>query len=606
MPYLVRSMVTYPGALPASASQYAITDLNGDGFLDIIMMFTKVPLEDAALPFTIVLGDGLGSFTSAAGNLFPSGVPSAVTSRQVLIADFNGDGRPDVFVANHGYDTSPFPGEQNMLLLSSGAHGLINATDRLPQVSDFTHSAAIGDVDGDGDVDVLVMNVSGGTPPSGSPTAPYFLINDGTAQFTRHDDFLPTDVAARDFGGKYTFCLFFDADRDGDLDLFLGTHGETATNYSRMLYNSGAGNFASAVTTNLPPPQPWGNAGSTAIDAKSVDLNGDGRFDLIIDFAIDNYEGHFLQFLINDGAGGWIDESQSRLPQSINTDERYIGNIDVVDFNGDGFVDIIGRNGARPPIYINDGSGHFTNLPASFLDTSGYFGVDWTVNYLTLDANGDGRMDIVADVGANTQSGQNTIFLFTQQDPGSSQTGTVTADALLGDASDETLLGMGGDDVIFGAAGNDVLSGGAGADKMVGGVGADLFADTAANLNGDTIADFTRSDRIVITDATAGSTLSWNGGVLTYGPTSLTLTNLQNASITTGASPGGGVQIASGGPALIVAAGPSVSSATGAAASERSKMLAASPHFPLWKPDIATLLGHPDQIRFADDIFALA
>ena len=328
-----------------------------------------------------------------------------------------------------------------------------------------------------------------------------------------------------------------------------------------------------------------------------AESRNDGRLDLIIDFAVDNYQGHYLQFLINDGAAGWLDESQSRLPQSTSIHEPNIGNIELADFNGDGFIDIVARNGAKPPIYLNDGSGLFINLPASFLDTSGYFGVDWVVNYLPIDANSDGRIDLIADVGANTQSGQSTIFLFTQQDPGPSQTGTANADALLGDASSETLLGMGGDDVIFGAAGNDIMTGGAGADKMVGGAGADLFTDTKDGLNGDTIADFTRGDRIVITDATIRATLSGAGNVVTYGTSSFTMTKLRNVSLAATAAP----ESADGGPALIVSAGAGVAAITGAADGPMKSVLVGE-NF----ADSTAQSFDPYQVRFADDIFAIA
>ena len=131
-------------------------------------------------------------------------------------------------------------------------------------------------------------------------------------------------------------------------------------------------------------------------------------------------------------------------------------------------------------------------------------------------------------------------------------------DTISGGGGNDTIVGGFGSDVINGGTGNDILSGGVGIDRLGGGTGADLFSDSRANLNGDTIDDFARGDRIVLTDATLGSALGLNGSVLTYGSTSVTLANLSNASIQAGAAPEGGVQIAFGGPALIVAAGPSV------------------------------------------------
>ena len=145
-------------------------------------------------------------------------------------------------------------------------------------------------------------------------------------------------------------------------------------------------------------------------------------------------------------------------------------------------------------------------------------------------------------------------------------------DTISGGNGNDVIVGGIGNDVIDGGTGNDTLSGGAGADTMVGGGGADLFTDTRNNLNGDTIADLARGDRIVLTDATVGSGLGWNGSVLTYGSTSLTLSNLHNPSIAFGAAPGGGVQIFLGGPPIIVSAGPSAAPASVAAGFEAAKL----------------------------------
>ena len=131
-------------------------------------------------------------------------------------------------------------------------------------------------------------------------------------------------------------------------------------------------------------------------------------------------------------------------------------------------------------------------------------------------------------------------------------------DTISGGGGNDVIAGGIGNDAIDGGTGNDVISGGAGADRLAGGTGADLFTDTRGNLNGDTIDDFARGDRIVLTDAALGSNLALNGSVLTYGTTSLTLANLTNASLAVSAAPEGGVQITYGGPPLIVSAGPSV------------------------------------------------
>ena len=127
----------------------------------------------------------------------------------------------------------------------------------------------------------------------------------------------------------------------------------------------------------------------------------------------------------------------------------------------------------------------------------------------------------------------------------------------------------------------------------------------AANLHGDTIADFARGDRILIIDATPGPNLSWNGSMLTYGTTSITLTTLQNASITASAASGGGVQIAYGGPALIVSAGPSVAAPASAASQAAKSAFAAADPTPAVFDGPASAL-ELQYFRMADDMFAIA
>ena len=291
----------------------------------------------------------------------------------------------------------------------------------------------------------------------------------------------------------------------------------------------------------------------------SADLNADGRIDLIIDLqGAPSLQGHYIQLLVNRGPAGFVDETPELLPQPQVLTGPWVHSMQAADFNGDGFVDLIARNGLFPPIFLNDGTGHFINLPGSFLDYSGWATPEG-INLTAMDANGDGRMDLIADLGI----GNSTIYLFTQPDPGASQSGT------------------------------------AGSDKLAGRAGADLFIDTKANLAGDTILDFARGDRIVITDATLGSSLTGSASAVTYGTMSFTMTNLRNASFAATAAPEGGVQIAYGGPALIVSAGAGGAAIAGAA----SQPL---PFAPDLLAEHSAHLFQVQHFRLADDIFAVA
>ncbi|MCA1653027.1 MAG: FG-GAP-like repeat-containing protein [Sphingomicrobium sp.] len=104
----------------------------------------------------------------------------------------------------------------------------------------------------------------------------------------------------------------------------------------------------------------------------------------------------------------------------------------------------------------------------------------------------------------------------------------------------ENAIGGSGGDTLVGNSTDNVLTGGLGRDTLIGGGGVDIFKDTAAGLNGDTISDFSRADRIVVTDAVAGSfSASLSGNTLTYTGGSLTLTSVPAGHVVFQASASG-------------------------------------------------------------------
>ena len=115
----------------------------------------------------------------------------------------------------------------------------------------------------------------------------------------------------------------------------------------------------------------------------------------------------------------------------------------------------------------------------------------------------------------------------------------------------ENAIGGSGGDTLIGNNADNILSGRLGSDILTGGVGADLFRDTAAGLNGDTITDFARDDRIVITDGNAASfSASISGNILTYSGGSLTLTAVPAGRVVVSAATAG-VQVAIIGAAVL-------------------------------------------------------
>ena len=115
---------------------------------------------------------------------------------------------------------------------------------------------------------------------------------------------------------------------------------------------------------------------------------------------------------------------------------------------------------------------------------------------------------------------------------------------LRGLGGNDTLLALGGNDILEGGNGNDVLTGGLGTDLLTGGAGSDVFRDTAAGLNGDTIADLALGERITITDVNLATFhYQLSGSVLTYSGGTLIFQNAPVGHFIATAAAGGGVDL---------------------------------------------------------------
>lgn len=385
---------------PGGLQEIATADLTGDGVPDVLV--TSLDFQNPTpQPIAILAGDGAGHFTDKTAALFDGPIPRPLFPRRTIFADFNHDGRADAFIADTGPDSDPFPGYPNTLILSAPGGKLVDASANLPRANDFTHSAAVADVNGDGSLDIYAGNLVSG---AGLGAPPEILLNDGSGRFSIESNALPDDLSApyRHYDGSG----FVDANGDNVPDLVLaGSPG----NPNRLLLNDGHGHFH-----DLPgalPDKPWG-VDSEGLIVAPLDVNADGRMDVLIGYTKNNpfYKGHWIQVLINAGDGTFRDETATRLPQSDNLGEWPYA-IQVADVNGDGKPDL-GVSlwwypDDRPLIYLNNGDGTFAPLPDGALASPLY------PSFLFLDANRDGRLDLFT-----TQAGRpEQHFLELQQGP---------------------------------------------------------------------------------------------------------------------------------------------------------------------------------------------
>ena len=456
------------GNVPAgqsSTSEFDVADFDGDGDLDVLVgglgvlyvndgtaSFSGVPagfFYDAAgvgdvdgdLDVDVYLGherqdqlelnDGSGRFTDATSNL-----PAALgQTADVALGDVDGDGDLDVLAASLGGGSR---------LYRNGGGGLFSdASAGLPSTrTDFCAAVAVGDVDGDSDLDVLF----------GTDDQDRLFLNDGDGVFGE----VPEDFDAR---GR-TFALgLVDLDGDADLDLLVGNgvvrSGDGFATDNRLYSNDGSGNF-SLSPQSFPPVSI--TRSTLAIAVGDVDLDGD----------VDAYFGNALsvvrrnQLYLNDGSGGLTDVTTTNIPpdtgetigaalgdldgdgdldavtanglQNREQNRMYLNNgsvytdataslpvklefthgVDLGDIDGDGDLDIVfanGRSGAagRPDdLYANDGTGAFSDVSSklpSFLEK--------TFDFAFGDVDADGDLDLLeGNLGGQLSLGaQNRLYL---------------------------------------------------------------------------------------------------------------------------------------------------------------------------------------------------
>ncbi len=202
----------------------------------------------------------------------------------VAAADVDGDGDVDIIVGNFNQQ------ETNQLLLNNGDGSYNEVAIDLPGRAMSTTSVAVADVDGDGDVDIIVGNLRQNNQ---------LLLNDGDGNYSDPPITLPG-------GTMDTLSITTgDVDRDGDVDIIVGNLRQN----NQLLLNNGDGSYSEEVM-DLP-----GGARSTRSVA-AADVDGDGMVDIIIG----NSSNEENQLLINESAGSSY--SKKFKPRVVNNKEK--------------------------------------------------------------------------------------------------------------------------------------------------------------------------------------------------------------------------------------------------------------------------------------------
>jgi hypothetical protein len=321
----------------------AVGDFNGDGIPDLAVV--NVNMQNPTGTVNVLLGNGDGSFQA------PVSYAVGHYPQAVAVADFNGDGTPDLAVANYNDGTVS-------VLLGNGDGSFQKALSQV--IGGHPSDVKAADLNGDGHPDLVVS----GYVPS-SPVAVSVLLGNGDGSFQA-----PMIAAANALSP-----VVGDFNGDGIPDLVVSNYPSGTVS---LLLGNGDGSFQNPVEI----------AGNVAGPAAAVDLTGDGHLDL----ALLGQTG--VGVLLGNGDGTF----QAASNYTVGSGPISLA---VGDFNGDGLPDLVVVDDTNPGavnVLLNNGDGTFPSLPSYATGSESYA-------VAVGDFNGDGTSDLaVANINDGTVS----------------------------------------------------------------------------------------------------------------------------------------------------------------------------------------------------------
>ena len=376
--------------------------------------------------------------------------PTNYWTNKVEIADLNGDGRPDLLFANGGDYSTPGAPEPSQVFVSRGpglrfedvttavlgatpnlarvikardlnADGLVDiligatyqtqsrlflgtGQGRFSEVTSTHLPAQLlsvgdlepGDVDGDGDLDLVLADWGPGNNMSNDGGRTRLWLNDGAGRFSD-----ATAARMPDLRIRFSWDLeLSDVDNDADLDALVSCKRCPG---SHLFRNDGSGTFTDDGR-GLP-------AYTNNYEFEPMDLDGDGWLDLVTlndgDIVGGNGGSRRDHVFRNDGKGRFRDVTDTWWPLEANVGED--DNMAAfLDYDSDGDADfVVGSLSGPDRLLINDGTGRLSVA----LDVFDGAATPGTLGIALADLDGDGRMDVVQAQGEHPKAVDERIFL---------------------------------------------------------------------------------------------------------------------------------------------------------------------------------------------------
>ncbi len=425
-----RTMVGLPAALFSSIAACGPSAApNAPAAAPAAGTATGGPMAASTLRFDDVTAESGVAFTHVATYTSAKLMPEIMGSG-VAVVDVNRDGAPDLIAINSGAaGAAERPaGAANRLYLGDGKGAFRDATDewRLPSAG-YGMGVAAGDIDGDGWTDIALTAYGDGMRLLRNTGAAFEDVSGGSG--------IPGDIGWGSSAG------FFDADRDGDLDLFVARYLEYDDATAQPCFEGGIQvyctpllfkgqsdklflNDGRGVFTDASAEAGIGALTANGLALSLVDIDRDGDVDAFV--ANDISPNHLW---LNDGAGRFTD-SALRAGVALSSDGRTQAGmgVDAGDPNGDGQVDLaIAYFENEPLSLMRQRTGLLFNEvnDASGIGQSARGRLKWGTAFLDADNDGDEDLavaaghifDNAADVRPGTTFAQSNL-LYENDDQG--------------------------------------------------------------------------------------------------------------------------------------------------------------------------------------------
>jgi hypothetical protein len=359
------------------ASSVAVADVNGDGKPDIVVANCGANNNGCApknATVGVLLGNGDGTFQTAV--TYGSG---GYYASSVAVADVNGDGKPDIVVASCS-DSDCTNGEVGVLL--GNGNGTFQTAVTYRTGGYFATSVAVADVNGDGKPDLVTTNYCVDSNCDTNASVSVLLGNgDGTFQ---------TAVSYDSGGLEATSVAVADVNGDGKPDIVVANYCASSNDCTSgmlgVLLGNGDGTFQTAAS--------YDSGGHSASSVAVADVNGDGKPDIVVA----NYCASSND-CTNGTVGVLLGNGDGTFQMAVNYGESngYATSLAVADVNGDGKPDLAvanwcNGNNCTTWIGVLLGNGDGTFQTAVSYDSGGHEATSVAVE----DVNGDGKPDLVA------------------------------------------------------------------------------------------------------------------------------------------------------------------------------------------------------------------